>query len=184
MTAPELLNTLASRGITLAAEGDRLRVKAPVGALTVELRQALAEHKAELLALVRQRGTVYGADAEPKGQQCPVNAGQGRILCQTWGPVDELVTYAVNELDADLEAVEYDPDHLPADLAQKVAELEARITDLEDRARRGQEWIARQRDPAKRSRGEARLREIGDELYQTYEELGRLPIAWGFPGCL
>lgn len=45
-----LLTALADRGIAIAAEGDRLRVDAPVDALTPSLRSALAEHKAALLA--------------------------------------------------------------------------------------------------------------------------------------
>ncbi len=41
---------LRARDVVLAPVGDRLHYDAPKGALTPELRQALAEHKAELLA--------------------------------------------------------------------------------------------------------------------------------------
>ena len=55
MSAVELLTELHSRGIQLEAAGDRLRFDAPKGALTPELRQSMAEHKAELLELVDRR---------------------------------------------------------------------------------------------------------------------------------
>jgi len=72
MTAPtELLADLKRRGVILEAIGDRLRVDAPAGMLTPELRQALVVHKAELLELLAPAGnpapTVTGdsASAEP-----------------------------------------------------------------------------------------------------------------------
>jgi len=46
----ELPMELRARDVVLAPVGDRLHYDAPKGALTPELRQALAEHKAELLA--------------------------------------------------------------------------------------------------------------------------------------
>ena len=52
MNASQLLADLQRRGVRLAATGDRLSVDAPKGALTDELRQLLAAHKLELLALL------------------------------------------------------------------------------------------------------------------------------------
>lgn len=52
MTVMEILNELHSRGVTVEAAGDRLRVDAPKGAVTPELREALAERKTEVLALI------------------------------------------------------------------------------------------------------------------------------------
>src|SRR5215210_4040649 len=52
MNASLLLEDLQGRGITLAANGDRLIIDAPKGALTDELRQVLAAHKLEILALL------------------------------------------------------------------------------------------------------------------------------------
>jgi hypothetical protein len=52
MTAAELLAELNRRGISLRVQGDRLELDAPRGALTPELRRALADHKAELLRLL------------------------------------------------------------------------------------------------------------------------------------
>jgi hypothetical protein len=53
MTAIELLEDLKKRGVDLEPEGDSLRYRAPAGALTPALRQALAAHKAEVLAHLR-----------------------------------------------------------------------------------------------------------------------------------
>ena len=52
MNATELLVQLRSRGVLIEAAGDRLKVDAPKGAVTPELREALAEHKLEVLAFV------------------------------------------------------------------------------------------------------------------------------------
>ncbi len=49
MTAGEVLTVCREAGIRLEVVGDRLRFDAPVGALTPELRDALARHKRELL---------------------------------------------------------------------------------------------------------------------------------------
>ena len=52
MTATELLADLAQQGVQLWVEGDRLRYRAPKGALTPSLRDGLLAHKSELLALL------------------------------------------------------------------------------------------------------------------------------------
>jgi hypothetical protein len=49
MTLPELLDHLDRDGIHLEAIEGRLRVDAPIGALTAEIKSALAEHKPQLL---------------------------------------------------------------------------------------------------------------------------------------
>lgn len=52
MTAATLLAELRTRGATVAAVGDRLRIEAPAGTVTPEMRAALAKHKAALLTLL------------------------------------------------------------------------------------------------------------------------------------
>ncbi|HEU4325741.1 MAG TPA: condensation domain-containing protein, partial [Roseiflexaceae bacterium] len=54
MTTLELLARLRELGIKLWTEGDRLRFQAPKGALTPELRDALVEHKAEVIAFLHE----------------------------------------------------------------------------------------------------------------------------------
>ena len=53
MTTLELLENLQNRGVELTPDGDLLRWRAPAGALTPALRQALASHKTEVLAHLR-----------------------------------------------------------------------------------------------------------------------------------
>ena len=53
MTARALLADLVTRDIRLSVAGDKLRVNAPKGRLTPELRLTLTHHKAELLPLLR-----------------------------------------------------------------------------------------------------------------------------------
>ncbi len=52
MTAPELLAECFARGISLRSHKGRLRVEAPKGVLTAELRLELREHRDQLLELV------------------------------------------------------------------------------------------------------------------------------------
>lgn len=52
MNAATLLTDLLHRGIRLSAFGERLNVDAPRGALTPDLRAALAAHKDDLLRLL------------------------------------------------------------------------------------------------------------------------------------
>ena len=48
MNAGELLIELRSRGVLLEPAGDRLKIDAPKGSLTQELREALAACKSEV----------------------------------------------------------------------------------------------------------------------------------------
>ena len=54
MTTDELLRLLAESGIDVWREGDRLRYRAPVAALSPELRSAMAEHRDALLDRVHR----------------------------------------------------------------------------------------------------------------------------------
>jgi hypothetical protein len=54
MTASGLLSDLQARGVRLQVSGERLRIEAPSGVLTPELREILAAHKAELLGILRR----------------------------------------------------------------------------------------------------------------------------------
>jgi len=75
MTASELLDTLRGQGFRLTAEGDRIRVT-PASRLTAEQRDAIRQHRTELLAAL---GTVAeGGPAAPA----------------TWPPGLEIITQA------------------------------------------------------------------------------------------
>jgi hypothetical protein len=59
MSAIELIRQCRAAGIRLQARGDRLHVEAPVSSVTPELRQALIDHKADLLALHAIRARLH-----------------------------------------------------------------------------------------------------------------------------
>src|SRR5215475_14237098 len=52
MTAHDLIKECRTRGISLEVIGKRLRCRAPVGVLTLELKQVLADQKAALLHIL------------------------------------------------------------------------------------------------------------------------------------
>ena len=56
MGAAGILASLRSMGAELHVVGDKLKVDAPAGALTPEVRARIAEHKQDLLVLLRDRG--------------------------------------------------------------------------------------------------------------------------------
>ena len=73
MTVQSLMRLCAELGIELALKGDnndRLVVDAPKGALTEPLRQALTEHKAALIAILKTRDQ---ASSRVKARTSPVS---------------------------------------------------------------------------------------------------------------
>lgn len=75
MDALALLQELQEVGCELRPEGDRLRVRAPAGVLTDELRSLIREHKAALLGLLS--GGEAG-QAEPRRDAlAPPDEGRG-----------------------------------------------------------------------------------------------------------
>ena len=52
MTVYDTIAACARAGVSLALDGDRLRYRAPAGALTPDLRAGLAEHRDELRHLL------------------------------------------------------------------------------------------------------------------------------------
>lgn len=55
MSVIDLITDLAARGAHLSIVGDELRVDAPNGTLTAELRQTITDHKGELIEALRLR---------------------------------------------------------------------------------------------------------------------------------
>jgi len=53
MSTAELLTDLQSRGVTITAEGDRLKIKAPKGTITPELRERLTASKSDIIAALQ-----------------------------------------------------------------------------------------------------------------------------------
>lgn len=63
----ELIKTLHDRGIRVWREDDKLRYSAPKGAMSDELRQALANQKEQLLALLARHTPASASAAAPGG---------------------------------------------------------------------------------------------------------------------
>lgn len=51
-TAHETLLVAQALGIAITAHGEQLRIEAPVGKMTLELKRALKAHKADILYLI------------------------------------------------------------------------------------------------------------------------------------
>lgn len=62
MTVQELLDTLRRSGVKVTVNGDRLRVAAPQGVVTPEIRRQLSERKPELIAEL-SRGPSWPAES-------------------------------------------------------------------------------------------------------------------------
>lgn len=83
MTAAALLATLRHRGASVAVVNHRLRIEAPAGTVTPELREALVVHKSEVAALL--------TDVEPPPATFDPDAGHpaavllsGTLLGDVW----------------------------------------------------------------------------------------------------
>ena len=55
MTAEDLIQALDAGGARILAVGDKLRIEAPKGVLTEEIRRLLVQYKPEVLALLVKR---------------------------------------------------------------------------------------------------------------------------------
>ncbi len=71
MTAQTILDRLHRRGVSFSVNGDKLRTRGPVGAVTQADLEVLREHKAEAMAIIRdekadrieERGAIIQFDA-------------------------------------------------------------------------------------------------------------------------
>jgi hypothetical protein len=83
MIAATLIESLSSRGLSVLADGDTIKIS-PSAALTDEDRQAIRDHKAELLELLRRSEPV--AD-----EHCPICGRElewqrGKYYRHVWCP--------------------------------------------------------------------------------------------------
>lgn len=89
MNTTALLIELGKQGVELRAEGAHIRYRAPRSTLTPELRAAMGEHKAELLALLADLSspisTDGGKDRQVRDQS---RQGQRQISVRPWRPAE------------------------------------------------------------------------------------------------
>lgn len=82
MTTADLLEELRKLDVRIALDGDRLRLNAPVGALTDEHKRDLAQRKPEVIAFLREAQRVVSQQRaivplEPGGSRTPIFAVAG-----------------------------------------------------------------------------------------------------------
>jgi hypothetical protein len=89
MTTHAFLDSLTRRGVRLSAASGRLDIDAPAGVLTAEDRVALAEHKAELVAIltapVPDPCAQVPEPAAPLQFQCPTCEDSSQVVPDVFG---------------------------------------------------------------------------------------------------
>ena len=85
MTRDELLHACARLGVKLLVEHDHLRVRAPAGAVTPEMRAALTAHKAALLEHL----------AAPHDEIAPLSSAQRSLWLLHQGDPTSLPAYNI-----------------------------------------------------------------------------------------
>lgn len=81
MTAAELLQALAARGVRLKVADGRLSVRAPKGALTDEIKAALRDHRPALLRIISRTSRAGAAASNCWFCSAPWRAGW--LTCPT-----------------------------------------------------------------------------------------------------
>ncbi|HET9913458.1 MAG TPA: amino acid adenylation domain-containing protein [Anaerolineales bacterium] len=84
MTTLELLSTLRKLGVEITVEEEKLRLNAPKGAISAELREEIAAHKQEILAFLRSAMTTEGTTevhipVYPRTGPVPLSYSQERL---------------------------------------------------------------------------------------------------------
>ncbi len=188
MTAGTLLSELREKGVEVKTSGDdRLIIDAPKGTITPELRSALAEHKAELLQILKTE-----QQAQPPEPIAPKHAAP-----KTSAPVaPAATTYAPQVAAPPVLAKPVAEDDSPAGLAtQEIKQLEGELIRLktEEQARRAEFESARlaaesllraeherrgqQEAESARQRAEQEKQRIAAEAREHAEEETRRQIA-------
>src|SRR5438067_1727074 len=95
MTAHELLSELRAKGVAIKAADGRLIIDAPKGAVTNELRSALAEHKPELLHILTADHETAAIASEPESRSISVT--QLEAASQTYSEMTLSISAPVSE---------------------------------------------------------------------------------------
>ncbi len=106
----DLITSLSQKGITLWAEGAQLRIRAPKGVLTPDVRELITQHKAELLRMVERESAAETIDVslprirprpEDRHKPFPLNDIQQAYWVGRTGGVElgNITTHAYMEFD-------------------------------------------------------------------------------------
>src|SRR6266849_10357243 len=106
----DLITSLSQKGITLWAEGAQLRIRAPKGVLTPDVRELITQHKAELLRMVERESGAETIDVslprirprpEDRHKPFPLNDIQQAYWVGRTGGVElgNITTHAYMEFD-------------------------------------------------------------------------------------
>lgn len=84
MNIPDFIAHLSTQDIHIWVQDDKLRINAPKGALTPELRDQLAAHKTEIMAFLQMANSAHVADSNQisradRSQEIPLSFSQQRL---------------------------------------------------------------------------------------------------------
>ncbi|PYS45217.1 MAG: hypothetical protein DMF71_00800 [Acidobacteria bacterium] len=169
MTASGLLSQLRESGVEIKISGDdRLVIDAPRGAITPELRSALASHKPELLQILKAEQT--GAPAVNQESNEPGAAVIEQIKTPAAAEVQVEETQTPSAGSEEIRQLEAELLRLRTEEAARRAEVEAERAAAEkalhveqERWRKAEEESARRRAEQEKLRIEAEAREQADE---------------------
>lgn len=171
MSAYNLLSDLRQAGVVVKASGsDRLVVDAPKGALTPDLRAALAEHKKELLAILTITGEQHSPEStqqpfEPRAE-APTVARPEVVSSQT-----NNITFDANPRATPTEAIPTSSEsYPPSSLHNSADSIEDKIRSLEQEAAR-----LRAEQEARRAEIEARQR-LDNEIKRLEAEAAQIAV--------
>src|SRR6266850_1661420 len=172
MTAHELLAQLREKGVEVKTSGeDRLVIDAPRGAITDELRSALAAHKAELMQILKaeqaeSKPVVLDSEVAASPLSAPSISEQPRAKVP---PPDESVLVAastaeeINQLQTELMRLRTEEEARRAEVEAARLAAEHALRAEQERWRRAEEEGARRRAEQEKKRIEAEAREGAKE---------------------
>src|SRR5437867_1857318 len=171
MTASSLLSQLRELGVEIKVSADdRLVIDAPRGAITPELRSALASHKPELLQILKADQTAKVAATTPGPQEPVAAVSAGKTGPSRSAEAPALETQAPSAGSGEISRLEAELLGLRSAEAARRAEVEAERAAAEnalqleqERWRKAEEESARRRAEQEKLRIEAEAREHADE---------------------
>jgi hypothetical protein len=177
MTARNLLSELREKGVEVKTSGDdRLVIDAPKGAITPELRSALATHKVELLQILKSEQQPLASIAPPPAAAKTHAPEVAAVPVTLTKPADEddspagLASEEIKQLEAELI-------RLQAEEQARRAEFESARLAAENALRIEHERRSQTEAESSRQRAEQEKQRIAAEAREHAEEENRQQIA-------